>query len=76
MIDAEIVDGRLKGNIINHPKLGDGRVRTSSIIGMKFDEKGTTFVETRNTVYMVELKGWLEIPKNHPSLDPEGNWWN
>ena len=76
MSDAKIIDGRLKGNVTNHPKLGNQRVRTSSILGMEFDEHGTTLVETRNTVYMVDLKGWREIPENHPSLESDGNWWN
>ncbi|MEC8954694.1 MAG: hypothetical protein VYE70_01760, partial [Candidatus Thermoplasmatota archaeon] len=34
MSDAKIIDGRLKGNVTNHPKLGNQRVRTSSILGM------------------------------------------
>ena len=76
MSDAKIIDGRLKGNVTNHPKLGNQRVKTSSILGMEFDEHGTTLVETRNTVYMVDLKGWREIPENHPSLESDGNWWN
>jgi len=76
MSDAKIIDGRLKGNVTNHPKLGNQRVRTSSILGMEFDEHGTTLVETRNTVYMVDLKGWREIPENHPSSKSDGNWWN
>lgn len=76
MSDAKIIDGRLKGNVTNHPKLGNQRVRTSSILGMEFDEHGTTLVETRNTVYMVDLKGWREIPENHPSSESDGNWWN
>ena len=76
MNDAKIIDGRLKGNVTNHPKLGNQRVKTSSILGMEFDEHGTTLVETRNTVYMVDLKGWREIPENHPSSESDGNWWN
>jgi len=76
MSDAKIIDGRLKGNVTNHPKLGNQSVRTSSILGMEFDEHGTTLVETRNTVYMVDLKGWRELPANHPSLESDGNWWN
>ena len=76
MSDAKIIDGRLKGNVTNHPKLANQRVRTSSILGMEFDEHGTTLVETRNTVYMVDLKEWREIPENHPSLESDGTWWN
>jgi len=76
MSDAKIIDGRLKGNVTNHPKLGNQRVRTSSILGMEFDEHGTTLVETRNTVYMVDLKEWRDIPENHPSLESDGTWWN
>jgi len=76
MSDAKIIDGRLKGNVTNHPKLGNQRVKTSSILGMEFDEHGTTLVETRNTVYVVDLKSWREIPENHPSLESDGNWWN
>ena len=76
MSDAKIIDGRLKGNVTNHPKLGNQSVRTSSILGVEFDEHGTTLVETRNTVYMVDLKGWRELPANHPSLESDGNWWN
>ncbi|HJO42601.1 MAG TPA: hypothetical protein QF508_04260, partial [Candidatus Thalassarchaeaceae archaeon] len=37
MSDAKIIDGRLKGNVTNHPKLGNQRVKTSSILGMEFD---------------------------------------
>ena len=75
MSGAKIIDDCLKGNVTNHPKLGNQRIRTSTIQGMTFDEDGTTLVETRNTVYLIELKKWDIIPDNHPSLKSDDNWW-
>ena len=75
MSNAKVTQSyQLKGEVEGHPKLDDGWVRTSSIVGMTFDEDGSTRVETRNTVYVVELKGRREVPDNHPSND--SSWWN
>jgi hypothetical protein len=64
--DAEIVDGRLKGYAYAHPKLGEGPVRTSSIMGIEYDERATARVETRNTMYVVGPTGWTTPPVDHP----------
>ena len=41
-------------------------IKNSSIYGMKFDEDGTTRVETKNKVYLVGYKTWKVIPSNYP----------
>nr|MCS5527110.1 hypothetical protein [Candidatus Poseidoniales archaeon] len=64
--DAEIVDGCLKGYAYAHPKLGEGPVRTSSIMGIQYDERATARVETRNTMYVVGPTGWTILPTDHP----------
>jgi hypothetical protein len=64
--DAEIVDGCLKGYAYAHPKLGEGPVRTSSILGIQYDERATARVETRNTMYVVGPTGWDVLPADHP----------
>ena len=68
--DAQIVDGRLKGYAYAHPKLGEGPVRTSSILGIIYDERATARVETRNTMYVVGPTGWTTPPADHPFNNP------
>ena len=64
--DAEIVDGCLRGYAYAHPKLGEGPVRTSQIMGVQYDERATARVETRNTMYVVGPTGWANPPADHP----------
>ncbi|MDP6870279.1 MAG: hypothetical protein QGI21_05860 [Candidatus Poseidoniaceae archaeon] len=64
--DAKIKDGYLHGYAYAHPKLGEGPVRTSTILGITYDERATARVETRNTVYVVGPTGWEIIPEGHP----------
>lgn len=61
-------DGQLFGHALNHPRLGDCFVRTSSIQGIDGDK-----VETRNTIYNV--LSWAKKPeafvnKNEPEATP------
>ena len=85
--DAEIVDGRLKGFAYAHPKLGEGPVSTSTILGITYDERATARVETRNTMYVVGPTGWTISPADHPFNNPysagdqvkvewKGQWWD
>jgi len=85
--DAQIVDGKLKGYAYAHPKLGEGPVNTSSILGITYDERATARVETRNTVYVVGPTGWTVSPADHPFNNPysageqvkvewKGEWWD
>ena len=64
--DAEIIDGDLRGHAYDHPKLGEGPVRTSQILGILYDERATARVETKNTSYVVGPTGWKVRPDNHP----------
>ncbi len=84
--DAEIVDGCLKGFAYAHPKLGEGPVNTSRIMGISYDERATARVETRNSMYVVGPTGWKVIPDGHPFLirssvgdrvevEWQGSWW-
>ena len=86
--DAEIVNGKLKGYAYAHPKLGETWINSSSIEGITFDERATSRVETRNTIYVVGPTGWLKKPENHPFNQPtfntgqqvkvewNGSWWD
>ena len=85
--DAQIVDGKLTGYAYAHPKLGEGPVNTSSILGITYDERATARVETRNTVYVVGPTGWTVSPADHPFNNPysageqvkvewKGEWWD
>ena len=85
--DAEIVDSCLKGYAYDHPKLGEGPVRTSQIQGIEYDIRATARVETRNTMYVVGPTGWKERPTNHPfnihfsigelvKVEWQGSWWD
>ena len=81
------MDGKLKGYAYAHPKLGEGPVNTSSILGITYDERATARVETRNTVYVVGPTGWTVSPADHPFNNPysageqvkvewKGEWWD
>ena len=85
--DAEIKDGVLYGYAYAHPKLGEGPVRTSQIVGVQYDERATARVETRNTMYVVGPTGWKVAPDNHPfnalhtvgdqiKVEWKGSWWD
>ena len=85
--DAEIIDGHLKGYAYAHPKLGEGPVSTSSILGITYDERATARVETQNTMYVVGPTGWATPPADHPFNNPysageqvkvewKGEWWD
>jgi hypothetical protein len=85
--DAEIKDGDLYGYAYAHPKLGEGPVRTSQIMGVQYDERATARVETRNTMYVVGPTGWKVIPDDHPfnilhavgdqvKVEWKGSWWD
>ena len=85
--DAQILDGKLKGYAYAHPKLGEGPVNTSSILGITYDERATARVETRNTMYVVGPTGWTVSPADHPFNNPysageqvkvewKGEWWD
>mgnify|MGYP002630254304 FL=1 len=85
--DAEIVDGCLRGYAYAHPKLGEGPVRTSQIMGVQYDERATARVETRNTMYVVGPTGWANPPADHPfnsvysigeqiKVEWNGSWWD
>lgn len=85
--DAEIVDGNLKGYAYAHPKLGEGPIRSSSILGITYDSRATARVQTRNTMYVVGPTGWISPPTDHPfnaqysvgdqiKVEWEGEWWD
>ncbi|HJM67789.1 MAG TPA: Tudor-knot domain-containing protein [Candidatus Thalassarchaeaceae archaeon] len=85
--DAQIEDGCLKGYAYAHPKLGEGSVRTSTVLGIEYDERATARVETRNTMYVVGPTGWTNPPTDHPfnalygvgeqiKVEWEGSWWD
>ena len=64
--DAQIIDNQLKGYVYGHPKLGDTNVRSSSILGVSYDNRATARVETNNTIYIVGPTGWKHSPSDHP----------
>jgi hypothetical protein len=66
--DAQLVEGALHGYAYAHPKLGEGRVRTSAVASITYDARATARVETKNTVYVVGPTGWEIQPPNHPFL--------
>ena len=85
--DAEIIDGCLNGYAYAHPKLGEGGVRTSTVLGIKYDERATARIETRNTMYVVGPTGWTSSPADHPfnalygvgeqiKVEWKGSWWD
>lgn len=66
MKDASIDGNVLSGYAYEHPKLGEGRLNSSSILNITYDERATARVETKNTVFIVGPTGWSERPKDHP----------
>jgi hypothetical protein len=85
--DAVIKDGDLHGFAYDHPKLGEGPVRSSDIIGVNYDERATARVETHNTVYVVGPTGWKVRPDDHPfnaqyvvgeqvKVEWNNSWWD
>ena len=74
--DAEIKDGHLHGHAYAHPKLGEGPVRSSSIVSVTYDERATAHVETQNTLYVVGPTGWREIPADHPFNDASNQFFS
>ena len=66
MNDASIDGNVLSGYAYEHPKLGEGRLNSSSILNITYDERATARVETKNTVFIVGPTGWSERPKDHP----------
>ena len=69
MNDASIEDNILRGYAYNHPKLGEGRIKSSSIISVSYDDRATARVETQNTVFIVgPTDGGCAL--NHPFNNP------
>ena len=66
MKDAAIKENALSGYAYEHPKLGEGRINSSAIISIKYDERATARIETKNTVFIVGPTGWSERPEDHP----------
>lgn len=66
MKDASIDGNVLSGYAYEHPKLGEGRLNSSSILNITYDDRATARVETKNTVFIVGPTGWSERPKDHP----------
>jgi len=64
--DAIISDSILRGYAYAHPKLGEGPVKSSAIQAIKYDERATARVETKNTIYVVGPTGWKVRPDDHP----------
>ena len=73
--DASIEGDRLSGYAYDHPKLGEGRINSSSVLGVTYDERATARVETQNTVYVVGPTGWRETPGNHPFNDADNHFY-
>jgi hypothetical protein len=66
MKDASIDGNVLSGYAYEHPKLGEGRLNSSSILNITYDDRATARVETKNTVFIVGPTGWSERPEDHP----------
>ena len=73
--DAEIRDGLLFGHAYAHPKLGEGPVRSSTIISVTYDARATAHIETQNTLYVVGPTGWKVIPADHPFNDSDNHFY-
>ena len=73
--DAEVRDGQLFGHAYAHPKLGEGPIRSSEIIDIRYDERATAYVETQNTMYVVGPTGWKEYPEQHPFNDESNQFY-
>ena len=67
--DAAIEGDCLSGHAYDHPKLGEGRINSSAVVAITYDERANARVETQNTVYVVGPAGWKETPPNHPFND-------
>ena len=52
MKDASIDGNVLSGYAYEHPKLGEGRLNSSSILNITYDDRATARVETKNTVFI------------------------
>lgn len=85
--EASIKEGILSGYAYDHPKLGEGRINSSAILDITYDERATARVETRNTMFIVGPTGWKVRPENHPfnnpytigqkvSIEWNGTWWD
>ena len=90
--EVVIRDARLEGDILrgfayDHPKLGEGPVKTTRILDLFYDERATARVETLNTIYVVGPTGWRIMPDNHPfrathtigeivKVEWGGTWWD
>ena len=46
--EASIKEGILSGYAYDHPKLGEGRINSSAILDITYDERATARVETKN----------------------------
>ena len=66
VFDCHFKDTKLHGHAYAHPKLGEGPVRSSSIVEITYDARATAHVETKNTVYAVGPTGWKVKPSDHP----------
>lgn len=64
--DAHLEEDVLHGYAYAHPKLGEGRLRTSTVLDITYDARATARVETKNTVYVVGPTGWAIQPDHHP----------
>ena len=64
--EAAIEGDVLSGYAYEHPKLGEGRLNSSTILSITFDERATARVETKNTVFIVGPTGWKVRPEDHP----------
>ena len=64
--DAIISDSILRGYAYAHPRLGEGPVKSSAIQAIKYDERATARVETKNIIYVVGPTGWKVRPDDHP----------
>ena len=73
--DAEISDGILRGYAYAHPKLGEGKIKSTAIQSVTYDSRATARVETRNTMYVVGPTGWTEKPDDHPFNDTDNNFY-
>ena len=85
--DAFLEDETLRGYAYAHPKLGETNIKSSTVLGVSYDERATARVETRNTIYVVGPTGWKIRPDNHPFNNPfsvgqrvkvewQNGWWD
>ena len=83
--EAAINGDVLTGYAYEHPKLHEGRINSSNIVSIAYDERATARVETQNTVYIVGPTGWKKRPTDHPFnpfsvgrkvlIEWNGQWW-